>query len=173
MSEELNALLESSVRSPEIDFVTKSRLEDVRLCSERDTWWMFIASVSDTDHPVLQQARTLILCDYLLKAGMEGQLFAVNAANRRAPTVLFNPNEDEDTGRATEHSAFLEADASLDPENLYRLLEENRNRCRFILVKAVGEPDVYISRAKFSVKNLLMEEPVQSIGFKNFFVSAH
>ena len=173
MSVELNALLESSLRSPKIDFVTKSRLEDVRLCAKRDTWWMFIASVSDTDHPVLQQARTLILCIYLLAQGKEGQLFAVNAANRGAPTVLFNPNQDEDTGRATEQIAFLGEDASLDPENLYRLLEENRIRCRFILVKAQGEPDVYISLSEFSVKNLMMDEPVPSIGFKNFFVSAH
>ena len=104
---------------------------------------------------------------------MKGQLFAVNAANRGAPTVLFNPNQDEDTGRATEQIAFLGEDASLDPENLYRLLEENRNRCRFILVKAQGEPDVYISLSEFSVKNLMMDEPVPSIGFKNFFVSAH
>ena len=173
MSEELRDLLDAWLESDALDESTKARLRDVRLCTTPETWWMFIASVSDEDPIPLQHARTLILCSYLLSEEKRGALFAVNSANRGEPTLLYNPNEDEETGLSTEHTAFLENDASLDPGQLRYALEENRDRCRFIRVSADGEPDVYASLHPFEVKNLMMSTPVPSIQYRGIHVVAH
>jgi len=174
MSEELRDFLDAALGpSSLLDEPTKSRLRDVRLCTTPETWWMFIASVSDEDPIPLQQARTLILCSYLLGDEKRGCLFAVNAVNRRQPELLFNPNQDEESGRATEHTAFLENDASLVPDELRRVLEENRDRCRFIRIRTDGEPDVYASLHAFEVKNLMMAVPIPSVVYGGLQVVAH
>jgi hypothetical protein len=173
MCDALNEHLEACLRSPEIDPETKARLNDVKLCAREDTWWMFIASVSDEDHPALQQARVLILCGYLLSDDKRGQLFAVNSANRRQPALLFNPNQDENSCRATETTEFLQADAALGVDTLRGVLQTHRDRCRFIRVRAEAEPDVYVSLHAFRVKNLLMDEPVDAVKFNGLYVSVH
>lgn len=173
MPEELRDLLDASLESDALNESTKARLREVRMCTTPETWWMFIASVSDEDPIPLQHARTLILCSYLLSKEKRGALFAVNSSNRREPALLFNPNEDEETGLATERTAFLQTDVSLGPEQLQLILEENRDRCRFIRICVDSEPDVYASLRPFEVKNLMMSTPVPSIVYRGIHVAAH
>jgi len=172
MSGELHRLLVASLSSSDVDESVKERLREMQACSQPDTWWMFVASVSDDDPAPLQQARTLILCEYLLKQEKTGCLFGVNATSRGSPGVLHNPDQDED-GRATERTAFIGKDARLGLADLRQALEENKRWCRFIKVVSEAEPDVYISLEPFCVKNLLLDVPVPSILFGNIHVSVH
>lgn len=173
MSRALKDLLETSFASPNVSNDDKSRLRPVMECKTTDAWWDFVCSVSDFDAPVLQQVRTLIMSEVGLAPGKVGHLFAVNAMDRRNPDILFNPNQDEETGKATETTAFLEKDASLSPENLRRTLEANRDRCRYIKIIVPGESETYISLRSFFVKSILMKEPVPSVSFGGIHIFIH
>ena len=148
-----------------------ARLFDLARSRSEDEDNKFIREVGDEDAPVLQMARTLVLCERYLRSGVTGSIIASNSAFRSDPTVVHNPDQTED-GRPTECSSFLKANASFDPVDL-RELAVNTGRFHTFL-KANVEPVtvIYISVYPFSVQNLDIQEHVPSILFHGLHVAA-
>lgn len=147
--------------SSNISQADRERLASVRACDKADAWNTFVESVGDDDCAFLQAARTLILCDVYFSSEWTGALFGVNA-RRTAPDVLYNPNQDEN-GDATETSYFIERDADLTPNQLRKVLTENKARYRYIQINTRDATQIYVSLYPFVMKMLDSPDPVPSV----------
>lgn len=131
----------------------------------------FIRSVGDEDRPILQVARTIVLCERHLVPGLVGSVIGVNSASRRNADVVFNPDQDDD-GISTEVSSFLFERAPLDPISVWRMLVDCSRDFRFLKVYITESTVVYLSMRPFSVKNLLLDDHVPSVEFGGFHAAA-
>jgi hypothetical protein len=165
----LKSLLDDALGSDEVPDDVKRRLRPVRQCAPETAWEDFVASVGDDDHPVLQLARTFILCETYLVPKVRATVFGVNSANRRTTDVLYNPNQNEETGKATERSCFVQRDAALSPTNIGELLESHPEY-RYVRICVSDGTEIYASLLPFLTKNLLVVDPIPSVLYEGIHV---
>tara|TARA_B110000858_G_scaffold15746_1_gene15887 strand:+ start:2211 stop:2732 length:522 start_codon:yes stop_codon:yes gene_type:complete len=165
----LNRLLDSAAASDGMPDDVKRRLMPVQQCSPETAWEDFVASVGDDDHPTLQLARTLILCETYLVTTVQATVFGVNSADRKRTDVLYNPNQNEETGKATERSCFVRRDVALAPTNIGALLE-GHPEYRYVRICVSDGTEIYASLLPFLTKNLLVVDPIPSVLYEGIHV---
>ena len=131
----------------------------------------FVLGIGDEDRPILQAARTLVLCERHFVDGAAGSVVGSNCVSRQRADIVFNPDQD-DNGVATERSSFIASGVSLNPTVLGRMAADTRRDYRYLKVYVDDTTVFYISALPFWVKNLLLDDHVPSIAFEGFNVAA-